>query len=258
MLNGGDTVNTSAEATGTAPLTSNLKMLRLLDEIAKTDGAFGVSEIARRVGGSRSMVHRQLVTLVAGGWLTTTPQGGYALTFAPVRLGQAALRHASLDARLAEELTRLAEEVGEGVSLGKLDGGSVTIVSRGLPSRNVQVTLKHGQRFDIAGSALGSVLVSYLDAPEFRRLADEGVVLPDAHTVDRVRRDGYAKLVDDEYDPIEVIAVPVGRAPGRVRFALSAHWPRGRADSEQVLGLLEAGARAIEDLTAQSAGLISP
>lgn len=249
-------MNASIEPSGTAPLTSNLKMLRLLDEIAKTDGAFGVSEIARRVGGSRSMVHRQLVTLVAAGWLSPTPQGTYTLTFAPVRVGQAALRHTSLDARIAEELTRLAEETGEGISLGKIDGASIAIVSRGLPPRNVQVTLQHGPHFGIEGSALGSVLASYLDDAEFRRLSDLGVILPDAETVARVRRDGYAELVDDEFDPIEIVAVPVGRAPGEVQFALSAHWPRGRAQAEQVLGLLEASARTIEALTIQSSGIL--
>ncbi|WP_053385060.1 IclR family transcriptional regulator [Leucobacter celer] len=241
---------------GTAPLTSNLKMLRLLEEIAKTSAPFGVSEIARRVGGSRSMVHRQLVTLVAGGWLTTDAQGSYTLTFSPVRLGQAALRHASVDQRISEELTRLADELGEGISLGTLDGDSVTIVGRGLPPRNVHVSLEHGQRFGIAGSALGSVLASYLGESELRRFRDSGVELPGEAERARVRAEGYAMLVDDEFDPIEIVAVPVGRTPGRVRFALSAHWPHGRAKPDHVLSSLEAGARAIEDLTEQSAGIL--
>jgi hypothetical protein len=41
-----------------------------------------------------------------------------------------------------------------------------------------------------------------------------------------------------------------------VRFALSAHWPHGRAKPDHVLSSLEAGARAIEDLTEQSAGIL--
>ncbi len=246
----------SSASGGTAPLTSNLKMLRLLEEIARSDAPFGVSEIARRVGGSRSMVHRQLVTLVAAGWLTTTSQGAYTLTFAPVRLGQAALRHSSVDARISAELTRIADELGEGISLGTIDGGLVTVVSRGLPPRNVHVSLEHGQRFEIAGSALGSVLVSYLGPAEVRRLQEAGIDLPSEEERARVRREGYSVLVDDEFDPIEIIAVPVGRTPGQVRFALSAHWPHGRTKPDHVLSSLEAGARAIEDLTEQSAGLL--
>ncbi|MGW9021917.1 IclR family transcriptional regulator [Leucobacter chromiiresistens] len=241
---------------GTAPLTSNLKMLRLLEEIAKTSAPFGVSEIARRAGGSRSMVHRQLVTLVAAGWLQTDSQGAYSLTFSPVRVAQAALRHASVDQRIAEELTRLAGELGEGTSLGTLDGDSVTIVGRGLPPRNVHVSLEHGQRFGIAGSALGSVLASYLPDDEVERFRRANVELPSAAERARVRSAGYAMLVDDEFDPIEIVAVPVGRAPGRVRFALSAHWPHGRTKPDHVISTLEAGARAIEDLTVQSAGIL--
>ena len=244
------------ESGGTAPLSSNLKMLRLLEEIARTDGPFGVSEMARRVGGSRSMVHRQLVTLVAAGWLTTNDQGAYTITFAPVRLGQAALRHASVDARISAELTKLAEELGEGISLGTLDGDSVTIAGRGLPLRNVHVSLSHGQRFGIAGSALGSVLASYLDYPELRALQETGVELPDENERQRVLKDGYSLLLDDEFDPIEIVAVPVGRTPGKVRFALSAHWPQGRTRHEQVLAQLEASARTIEDLTEQSQGVL--
>lgn len=244
------------ETGGTAPLTSNLKMLRLLEEISKTDVPFGVSEIARRVGGSRSMVHRQLVTLVAAGWLSTNSQGSYSLTFSPVRLGQAALRHASVDVRIAEELTRLAGELGEGVSLGTLDGDAVTIVGRGLPPRNVHVSLEHGQRFGVGGSALGSVLFSYLTEAETARLRAIDDELPSDAECARVRDDGFAMLLDSDYDPIEIIAVPVGRSTGRVRFALSAHWPQGRTKPDQVLSLLEAGARAIEDLTEQSAGIL--
>ena len=245
------------ETSGTAPLTSNLKMLRLLEEIAKTDSPFGVSEIARRVGGSRSMVHRQLVTLVAAGWLTTNAQGLYTLTFAPVRLGQAALRHASLDDRIAAELRRIADELGEGISLGTIDGGRITIVSRGLPRRNVQVSLAHGQRFEIAGSALGNVLASYLDDADLHRLVESGVDIPDAATRALVRRDGHAVLVDDEFDPIDIVAVPVGTDVGRVRFALSAHWPHGRTSPDEVLAVLEAGAREIADLTEQSSGVLT-
>ncbi|MBS3182251.1 MULTISPECIES: IclR family transcriptional regulator [Leucobacter] len=241
---------------GTAPLTSNLKMLRLLEEIAKTSAPFGVSEIARRVGGSRSMVHRQLVTLVAAGWLQTDSQGAYSLTFAPVRVAQAALRHASVDQRIAEELTRLASELGEGTSLGTLDGDSVTIVGRGLPPRNVHVSLEHGQRFGIAGSALGSVLASYLPDDDLDRLRRAKVELPTPAECAKVRGAGYAMLVDDEFDPIEIVAVPVGRTSGRVRFALSAHWPHGRTKPDHVISTLEAGARAIEDLTVQSAGIL--
>ncbi|UOQ56697.1 helix-turn-helix domain-containing protein [Leucobacter allii] len=246
----------SASTGGTAPLTSSLKMLRLLEEIAKTSGPFGVSEIARRVGGSRSMVHRQLVTLVAAGWLATDAQGAYTLTFSPVRLGQAALRHASVDQRITAVLTRIADELGEGTSLGTIDGDAVLIVGRGLPQRNVHVSLAHGQRFSLEGSALGSVLAGYLDAPERRRMRAAGIELPSETACAKVRDEGYAMLIDDEFDPIEVVAVPVGRTPGRVRFALSAHWPQGRAKPDHVLSTLEAGARAIEDLTEQSAGLL--
>lgn len=243
------------ESVGTAPLTSSLKMLRLLDEIARTDAAFGVSEIARRVGGSRSMVHRQLVTLVAAGWLSTNDQGAYTLTFAPVRLGQAALRHSTVDEHITAELRRVAAELGEGISLGMLDGDGITVVNRGLPPRNVHVSLAHGQQFEIEGSALGNVLASYLSDGEKQRLLAAGVALPDEADCAKVRKDGFATLIDDEFDPIEIVAVPVGRTAGNVRFALSAHWPRGRTKPAHVLSSLEASARAIEDLLAQSAGL---
>lgn len=246
------------EATGTAPLTSSLKMFTLLDEVAKTDGPFGVSEIARRVGGSRSMVHRQLVTLVAAGWLTTNAQGLYTLTFTPVRLAQAALRHASLDERISDELRKLADKLGEGISLGTIDSGWVTIVSRGLPRRNVHVSLAHGQRFEIASSALGNVLASYMDDAELARLTADGVRLPDATTRKQIREAGHSVLLDDEFDPIDIVAVPVGHAIGGVRFALSAHWPHGRTSESEALSVLQEGAKAVADLTEQSSGVLSP
>src|SRR5690606_14434122 len=118
---------------------------------------FGVSEMARQVAMSRSMVHRQLVTLVHAGWLKSEDNGMYSLTFTPVHLGQAALRHSGLSERISKELSQLSDRLGEGISLGTLDNDSVLIVGRGLPNRNVQVSLAHGQRFPIDSSALGLV-----------------------------------------------------------------------------------------------------
>ncbi|CAM5240195.1 hypothetical protein STENM327S_07659 [Streptomyces tendae] len=49
-------------------LTSSLKTLEVLAALADEPQGVGVSELARRTGGNRGYVHRQLVTLCAGGW----------------------------------------------------------------------------------------------------------------------------------------------------------------------------------------------
>lgn len=240
---------------GTAPLASNLKLLQLLDEIAESDGPIGASEIARRVGASRSIVHRQLVTLVAAGWLENLDNGTYRLTLQPIRLGQAALRHSGLDARIAARINAAAEELGEVISLGAIDRDEITVLERGLPSRGVRVSVVHGHRFPIMDSALGLVLTAYAAPAEYERLVTAGVEVAAQSELAGVRANGYATVVDDEYDPIEVVAVPVGRVTGGVRYALCGHWPQGRTKAKQALTVLEPAARDIEDLLDASTGL---
>lgn len=243
--------------TRTAPLTSNLKLLQLLDELADTDGPVGVSQLARRLGASRSIVHRQLVTLVEGGWIENLANGTYRLSLRAVRLGQAALRHSGISARIADRIASAAEELGEVISLGAIDHDSVTVIERGLPSRGVRVSVTHGHRFPIMDSALGMVLTAYATPQECERLVASGVELASQEQLDLVRADGYATVLDDEYDPIEVVAVPVGRVAGAVRYSLCAHWPQSRTRTRAALAVLEPAARDIEEIISATTGFTS-
>lgn len=248
---------TASKAAGTAPLSSNLKLLQLLDELADSSGPVGVSQLARKVGASRSIVHRQLVTLVAGGWLENLDNGTYALSLRAIRLGQAALRQAGLGTRVAERIAAAAEELGEVISLGAIDGDEVTVIERGVPTRGVRVSVSHGHRFPIMDSALGLVLTAYASEAEYERLRSTGVELAPAAELDEVRSRGYATLVDTEFDPIEVVAVPVGRAVGAVRYSLCAHWPRSRTKVRDALAVLEPAARELDELIVATTGLAS-
>lgn len=239
----------------TAPLTSNLKMLQLLDEVANTNSPIGVSQLARKLGSSRSIVHRQLVTLVEAGWLENLANGTYRLTLRPARLGQASLRHQGLNERIAERISSAAEELGEVISLGAIDNDAVTVIERGLPSRGVRVSVAHGHRFPIMDSALGLVLTAYAEPPLYQHLVNAGVELAPPGQLAQVRADGYATVLDAEYDPIEVVAVPVGRVAGAVRYALCAHWPQSRTRTRAALAVLEPAARDIEEIIAVSTGL---
>lgn len=243
--------------TGTAPLSSNLKMLQLLDVLADSSGPVGVSQLARLVGASRSIVHRQLVTLVAAGWLENLDNGTYALTLRAIRIGQAALRHAGLNARIADRIAAAAEGLGEVISLAAIDGDEIMVIERGVPTRGVRVTVSHGHRFPIIESALGLVLTAYAGPDEYRRLLETGVELADPAELESVRANGYATVLDSEFDPIEVVAVPVGRTVGGVRYALSGHWPQGRTKVRDALVVLEPLARDLDELVSATTGLTS-
>ena len=238
----------STETPGTAPLTSNLKMLQLLDLLAETENAVGVSELARLAGSSRSVVHRQLVTLAAAGWVENLSNGSYRLTLRPMRLGQAALQHAGVDERLRELLESAARRLGEVVSLGALDGDAVVVVDRGLPRRGVSVSVSHGHRFPLDDSALGQVLAAYLSDGEREAMRRGAQAFPSERSLAAVRGEGHAAWRDTEFDPIDVVAVPVGREVGNVRYALCAHWPQSRISKDAALTVLEPLAREAREI----------
>ncbi|MFF4758326.1 helix-turn-helix domain-containing protein [Streptomyces sp. NPDC001292] len=107
---------------GTQIFTSSLKTLEVLAALADEPRGVGVSELARRTGGSRGYVHRQLVTLCAGGWAEQTENGTYRLSLRVSRLSEAAFAQAGLGHRATAVMEELAGLVDETVSLAVLDG----------------------------------------------------------------------------------------------------------------------------------------
>ncbi|GAA1005117.1 transcriptional regulator [Acrocarpospora pleiomorpha] len=225
-------------------LTSSLKTLEVLAALADCDTGVGVSELARRLGGSRGYVHRQLVTLAAGNWVEQSEDGTYRLSLRVARLSAAALRQAGLDQRASAAMEELAAALHEPVSLAVLDGDAARIIHRIDVNRSLRVDTRVESRMPMSKSASGRVLTAFESPLVLERLAGLGVELPPAEDLAAIREAGYAHSVAGFQDETVAIAAPVFDPAGHVIAAVSIVGPVSRfAPDAAVEPLLACAAR---------------
>lgn len=214
----------------TRALTSSLKTLEVLAALADSDRGMGVSELARRMGVTRGIVHRQLVTLCAGGWAEQADDGTYRIGLRVARIAEAAMRHAGLDSRATSAMEQLAAQLHEPVSLAVLEEGAARIVNRVDVDRSLRVEIRVDQRMPLDKSASGRLLCAYAAEPVLDEYRAAGIPMPAPSELVEIRAAGHAISTPGYQDETTAVAVPVFDARGEVIAALSVVGPRSRFD----------------------------
>ncbi|MEV5018033.1 IclR family transcriptional regulator [Streptomyces sp. NPDC053780] len=233
---------------GTQILTSSLKTLEVLAALADEPRGVGASELARRTGGSRGYVHRQLVTLCAGGWIEQAEDGTYRLSLRVSRLSDAAFTQAGLGHRATAVLEELAAKLDETASLAVLDGDSARIVQRVEVDRLLRVDARIEARMPISDTASGRVLTAWALPHDLDALREAGVATAADEELERIRRDGFAVSLPNPLEPTVAVAAPVFDGRRRLLAALSVVGPTVRFDAEAAASAVVAGAARVTSL----------
>lgn len=218
----------------TRPMTSALKLLRLLDVVGESDEPVRVADLSRRLDTSRSEVHRHLVTLVAAGWMEQLPEGSYQLTVKAAHLGNAALQHAGFGERVTTLLTDLATDTGHSTCLAVLDDDATRVVKRAEPGAAMRVTVALGRRMSLRTGATGRVLVAFAGDERVAALRERGIAVPGDDELAEIRADGYALTPPGGSDGVAVIAFPVHGRTEPPNVALGVVGPAGSFDPMSV------------------------
>ncbi|TCK21655.1 IclR family transcriptional regulator [Pseudonocardia endophytica] len=215
---------------------------RLLKEFRTREEALGVSELSRRLGLGKSVVHRLLVTLAAEG-LIEHDERGYRLGIVMYELGEAVRVHMDLHAAAAPVLVHVREQTGESVQVGVLDGAEVVYVDRLESAHSLRLLTETGRRVPAHCTSSGKVLLAHLDpvAQEghlerpLARLTPHTITEPDVLRAElrRVRAQGWASAVDEREVGVASLAAPVRDASGAVVAALSVAAPVARVGAKQ-------------------------
>lgn len=225
-----------------ALLTTVRNAARLLKEFRSREESLGVSELARRLGLGKSVVHRLLVTLAAEG-LIEHDERGYRLGIVMYELGEAVRVHLDLHAAAAPVLVHVREQTGESVQVGVLDGLEVVYVDRLESAHSLRLLTETGRRVPAHCTSSGKVLLAnlepallevHLDRP-LDRLTPHTIVDPEALRAElrRVRAQGWASAVDEREVGVASLAAPVRDASGAVVAALSVAAPVARVGARQ-------------------------
>ncbi|MFM1990144.1 MAG: hypothetical protein RJA99_3101 [Pseudomonadota bacterium] len=241
-----------------------IKGLGLLEVLAHSDRALGVTELATRLGIGKSNVHRLLQALVELGYVRRDGDGGtYAASIRLWELGSAVL--ANLDLRRAAQgwMDWLLDRSRETVHLSVLDGDEVVYVHKLDSPEPVRAYTQIGGRAPAHCVATGKAMLAWLDAGVLASMSDRlQAASPRTITdpveflreMERVRQQGYAVNRGEWRETVGGIAAPVRDPSGRVVAAVGLSGPIDRLRPSNLKALSADVIRAAAGVGAALAG----
>jgi DNA-binding IclR family transcriptional regulator len=222
----------------------------LMDVLAASDHALGVTELGERVGLNKSTVHRLLAVLERNRYVERDfGTGRYRLGLKLVHLGSAALSRVDLYSRARAFVERLVEETGETAHVGVLRQSEVISLVDVESRRTVRTPSTVGRRSPLHCTSQGKALLAFLPAAElemvlrgYRFTAFTRSTIRSAQRfraeLERVRRNGFA-IDDEEFEEgLRCIGAPVRDHSGKVAAAISIAGPAFRVSPERMPELI--------------------
>ncbi len=237
------------------------KGMRLVEILADSGRAMGVSELARALGYDRSAVYRLLTNLKAGGYLEQDPESKkYMIGPRMIVMSSRVLGNNDVYRYARPVMKKLLRETRETVHLAMLMEDQVVYIAQEVSPEVISVNTEIGQREAVHCTATGKALVAFLPDEEceavierldFRRYTPATITDPDrfrAHCR-QIRAQGYA--VDDEelYPGVRCVGAPVQGYDGTVLASLGISGPATRLTVEALPHLGEVVMRHAREIS---------
>ena len=229
-----------------------------------SDAEIGLSELARRVGVTKSTMHRTCGVLVDRGALERTVSGRYRLGVHLLEYGQLVTTRSTLRTQALPLLVELRNAIGETVQLGVPSGADVLYIERVEGAGALRFTTEAFRRSPVHRSSAGKAIAAF--RPEVAAARIKAGMKPDTgHTIvipkmfvdelAKVRERGYAISIDESEIGLSSIGVPIRAQPdGEVIAAISTAGPTGRLlgdhETHHVRLMLNAGRQLTNALAA--------
>lgn len=225
-----------------------------------TDEELGVSEVARRLGVSKSTAHRLLTTLVRGGLVEQTHDyGSYRLGVRLIELGQLVSSRQDLRRLAAGIMEELREVTGWTVHLTVAQGADSLSIERLTTRRAMAVSSELRRRWPLHLTSAGKVLCAYDPVARSARLA-AGLPAMTRATITTpaqfeaeltaIRRVGYARARDELMLNLSSLAAPVVDHATRGRAAISILGSTAALDTDanRLASVVQAAGRRLSQL----------
>lgn len=216
------------------------RVIDVLDAFIGVDSELGISEISRRLGYSKSVIHRLLTALEEAGYIASNPETRrYRLGFKAIQLGLAAQNQSEVRRVAYHPMERLCEATKETVTLSVLSGDRRTYLEVVPSPQEIRqmVELGHSQPLYLGGSGK-SILA-------FMRIEDQERILQKARAdtysdgtpidIDALREDlkiirerGYAVSHSERIAGAAAVAAPIFNYSDNVIGCISVAGPYNR------------------------------
>lgn len=239
---------------------TNLRLLMLLEEIARVGEPLTPTAANEVLGLPKPSVHRLFQRLEDEGFLQRDIDGR---SYAPgARLRKLAVNVLSSSRLRTVRLTILnavAEQIGETCNIATPDREGMYYLDRVETTWPLRIQLPIGSRVPFHCTASGKMYLSslaprllakYLNAASLERQTPQTMTEPDAleRDITLVRQRGYATDAEEFMKGMVAIAVPIHDDFGRLMSTLSVHAPTQRMNLATLEGHLDLLHKASDDL----------
>lgn len=216
----------------------------MLEALAQSDSARGVSDLARELGLTRSNVHRTLKTLCAAGYARQVEaSGGYECTMKIPKIAAAILGRVDMKRAAEPFMEALARMTQETVHLSVLDDMDVFYVHKIDSPQPVRAYSEISGRAPAYCVATGKALLAFQDESYLQRFGER----LHAHTprtlstqvelrkeLAQVRQQGYAINRGEWRETVGGLAAPIFDAHRRPLAAIGISGPLDRLRAPQL------------------------
>lgn len=242
-----------------AQIATNLRLLRLIEEVARAGVPVSATALAETLGLPRPTIHRLLTTAEEEGFLQRDIDGR---SYGPGRRLRRMAGNTLSSQRLRTErliiMQALAAEVGETCNLAAPGRYGMVYLDRVETHWPLRIQLPIGTQVPFHCTASGKMYLSSLRSDKLARILSWLRLEPctDRSIRDRARlleelaatrARGYSTDDEEFMEDMVAIAVPIRDSEGRLLTTLSIHAPRQRHELAELVGMLpqvrEAAAR---------------
>jgi IclR family transcriptional regulator, acetate operon repressor len=219
------------------------RALAVLGVLAEASQPMGVTEIARRVGLPKSVVHYHVSALVRNRYVEARPDRRYGLGTAALRLGRGPSANVELRTRALPHLRALHHDTWETVTLSVVLGQERVFVDQLVSPQEISLTVELGRPLPLHAGASGRAVLAFLpeDAREamlaqpLERLTRATVIDPARlrALLQTVRETGLGVSHGERQQGVAAVAGPVFDSRG-VAGAISVCGPEYRFDGASI------------------------
>ena len=233
----------------------------VLEELCKSSGEIGVTELSKRLKLHKNNVFRLLATLELRGFVEQNSESeDYRLGVRTLQLGQAYMMHSSLVQKAMPVLKGLADRIGETVSLVTLQNGEVQFPISIESKRPVKVAARVASAIPAKQSAAGRLLTAQLSDAVLAELLATNTPQDVAIRSQLHELRNQGQIVDRgaiEADVVSVCRLVRGNR-NEVAGVIEVLVPQYRAKVETIQPLLEESAQTLSTaLGSIKSGLVS-
>lgn len=226
--------------------------IRLLNLFSIDQPELSVTEIADKLEIAKSTAHRILISLESEGLMIKEPKNSlYRLGVSFLSLGNVITKNMRLYNFSSNILNSLQQSTGETASLMVLEHDYSYIINIQESDYPIRYSAYIGQKEPVYRSSTGLVILSFQSAKIIHSFKEKGLIpIEDfQQKMDFIQLHGYYVSIDEFYENVTSIAVPVRNGRGEVIAALSISGPSERVFLDKIPSFAKKMFSASEQLT---------